>query len=103
LRILLDENVRASFADCLTGHEVEHVDALGLKSLTNGPLLDYARQRFDVFLTLDRGILHQQRHEGSLRVLVVRVPDSTIESLLTRLDDVLAWLDKSKAGDRAEI
>ncbi|MFI5384685.1 MAG: DUF5615 family PIN-like protein [Fimbriimonadales bacterium] len=103
MRILLDENVRASFADHLVGHEAFHVDALGLKSLTNGALLEYARSAFDAFLTLDRGILHQQRHEGALRILVIRVPDSTIESLIARLPDVLGWLGTSAAGDRSEI
>ena len=87
----------------LESHEVSHVDALGLKSLTNGALLDYAREHFDAFLTLDRGILHQQRHSGNLRVLVVRVPDSTLESLQTRRDEVMAWLASSSPGDRAEI
>ena len=103
MRILLDENVRSSFAERLVGHHATHVDALGLKSLSNGALLAHARSNFDVFLTLDRGILFQHKHEGDLRVLVVRVPDSTIESLLSRLGDVLSWLDDSKPGDRSEI
>ncbi len=93
----------ASFAENLKPHETLHVDALGLKSLSNGDLLDYARTNFEVFLTLDRGILHQHRHVGDLRVLVVRTPDSTIESLLTRLEDILQWLDNSQPGDRDEI
>lgn len=103
MRILLDENVRALFGSELTGHDVAHVDQLGLKSLSNGALLEYARANYDAFLTLDRGILHQHRHEGDLRILAIRVPDSTIESLLTRIADVLSWLDSCEPGERAEI
>ena len=103
MRVLPDENVRSSFAAHLTGHEVDHVDALGLKGLVNGKLLDFARANCDAFVTLDRGVLFQQRHTGPLRVLVVRVPNSTIESLMSRADDVLSWLQIAKPGTCAEI
>lgn len=62
MRVLLDENIRATFATHLTGHTVDHLDALGMKGITNGELLVWARERYDVLVTLARGILHQQRH-----------------------------------------
>ena len=103
MRILLDENIRSSFTDYLSPHVAIHVDALGLKGLRNGEPLDYARTNFDALLTLDRGILHQHRHEGALVILVVRVPYSTIESLILRVEEICKWLEDAKSGDRAEI
>jgi hypothetical protein len=83
---------------------VDHVDNLGLKSLRNGALVLFARENFDALITLDRGILFQHNHSGhDLRVLVLRVPDSTIESLRQKRQAVLDWLELSSLGDCAEI
>lgn len=104
MRILLDENVRKAFADSLSGHEVDHVEDVGLKSVRNGKLLQVAREAYDAFVTLDRGILFEHNHAGhNLIIAVLRTPDSTLESLLLRRDSLLAFLDMAQPGEKAEL
>jgi predicted nuclease of predicted toxin-antitoxin system len=104
LKILLDENMPAALAGFLLGHSVEHVDDLGLKSLRNGALLAYARDTFDVLITLDRGILFQHNHRGqSLRIIVVRVSDSRKATILSKAADILVCLDVIEEGQHTEV
>ncbi len=104
MRILLDENVRESFADSLTGHEVDHVEGVGLKSVRNGRLIQVARESYDAFVTLDRGILFEHNHAGhKLIIAVLRTRDSTLESLLLRRDALLTFLETARPGERVEI
>jgi predicted nuclease of predicted toxin-antitoxin system len=104
LRILLDENMPRELADSLGMHEVSHVDALGLKSLKNGALLAYARERFEVLITLDRGILYQHNHVGSdLIVVVLRVRNSRKATILARSALLLTALDSARPGEIIEI
>lgn len=104
MRILLDENVRPSFAAFLSEHEVDHVDYLGLKSIGNGDLLDPARRDYDALITLDRGILFQHQHHGHrLIIAVLRVRDSTIESLQQRVEPLKVFLRSAQPGDTSEI
>ncbi|MFY9234179.1 MAG: DUF5615 family PIN-like protein [Fimbriimonadaceae bacterium] len=104
MRILLDENVRPAFAEHLVGHEVVHVEDLSEKGIGNGDLLKLAREQFQALVTLDRGILYQHPHEGyELIIAVLRVPDSTLESLLTRLAALQEFLGSAQPGERREI
>jgi len=61
MRVLLDENLdhrlRSRFAD---GVEVTTVAERGWKGMDNGDLLRTAEAEFDVLVTMDRGIEHQQ-------------------------------------------
>lgn len=104
MRILLDENVRQTFADSLPGHEVEHIEDVGLKSVRNGRLLQVARENYDAPVTLDRGVLFEHNHEGhALIIAVLRTPDSTIESLLLAQDPLLEFPACAEPGERREL
>lgn len=59
-RVLLDENLPNVLADKLPEHEVRTVEEAGWKGTKNGQLLRLAASSFDVFLTGDRSIPHQQ-------------------------------------------
>jgi hypothetical protein len=60
VRILLDECVHANIAMALPGHEVSTVTQSGWRSSQDGPLLRHAEKAFDVFVTVDRNLIHQQ-------------------------------------------
>jgi predicted nuclease of predicted toxin-antitoxin system len=62
MRLLLDECVprKLKFMFIAGGHECETVRAAGLGSKTNGELLTLAESRFDVLITIDKNIRHQQ-------------------------------------------
>ncbi|HVF12720.1 MAG TPA: DUF5615 family PIN-like protein [Actinomycetota bacterium] len=60
MRILLDESVHRGVKGLLIGHDVQTVRELGWSSIQNGELLRRASLEFDVLVTADQGIPHQQ-------------------------------------------
>jgi predicted nuclease of predicted toxin-antitoxin system len=62
MRILLDENVPRELAPDFRagGHEVVHVEDVGLKGTKNGELLSYASGTADVLVTADANLGFQQ-------------------------------------------
>jgi hypothetical protein len=60
MRVLLDECVPAAVKSGLAGHEVRTVGRMGWAGKKNGELLKLASKRFDVFVTVDRSLTHQQ-------------------------------------------
>ena len=59
MRILLDECVNPRLGIAFPGEEVKTVAELGWRALSNGRLMRQAEQDFDVFLTIDRNVPHQ--------------------------------------------
>jgi hypothetical protein len=75
MRILLDECMPRRLKRELPGHDVRTVPEAGWAGRTNGDLLRLAAEHFDVFLTVDRGLPHQQpveRFDIAIVVLVAR-------------------------------
>jgi hypothetical protein len=61
MRVLFDNGTPRSVAAALSDHTVEEARARGWDTLKNGELLDAAEAAgFDVFVTTDRNIRHQQ-------------------------------------------
>ncbi|MGH8569944.1 MAG: DUF5615 family PIN-like protein [Gammaproteobacteria bacterium] len=60
MRILLDESLPRELARELTGHSVRTVVQMGWSGLRNGELLQLAASDFDVLLTADQNLEHQQ-------------------------------------------
>ena len=57
---MIDENLDWRLRRDLPGHEVESVPLIGWAGLKNGALLAQAETRFDVLLTMDSNMVHQQ-------------------------------------------
>ncbi len=72
MRVLLDESLPHDLAAELPGHDVRTVSGQGWAGLENGELLRRARGEFDVFVTMDQNLPHQQnlRAIGTPVVLV---------------------------------
>jgi predicted nuclease of predicted toxin-antitoxin system len=62
LRVLLDENMPRKLTRLFDTEnvEVQTIAQRGWKGKQNGELLRAAQKEFDVFITVDRGIPHQQ-------------------------------------------
>lgn len=97
MRVLLDENIdrrlKPSFDRRFTvATVVEH----GWSGKKNGELLRAAEAEFDVLVTMDRSIEHQQNvSEFNLGILVVRAPSNRREDvapLMPRINDALAQI-----------
>jgi len=60
MRILLDECVHAGIRKAFAGHSVNTVPQAGWSGIKNGKLLTLIAGSYDVFLTIDQNIRHQQ-------------------------------------------
>jgi hypothetical protein len=72
MRVLFDNGTPRGVAAALVGHRVEEARSRGWDTLQNGELLDAAEAAgFDVFVTTDRNIRHQQNLTGRKIAVVV--------------------------------
>lgn len=98
MRLLLDHMVPHYLRDAFPGHDVVTARYRGWAGLTNGQLLQAAQQEFDVLITLDKDIQHQQpthRYDIAIAVLDVHPPDehhlrTVATRLVPRLNDLRA-------------
>jgi predicted nuclease of predicted toxin-antitoxin system len=100
LRILLDENVdwrlKTRFP---AGHEVVTVAEAGWAGKKNGEFLRLAAKEFDVFLTTDKGIPHQQNlSRFDLAVVLLRAKSNAYEDLAPLMDETNAAIEAIKPG-----
>jgi hypothetical protein len=82
MRILLDECLPARLRWDLPGHEVQTVPRAGWAGIKNGKLLRLISDsgKFDVFLTMDKSLPHQQQFkELPFAVVVLRAKSNRFE------------------------
>ena len=75
MRVLLDECLPRRLKQDLVGHETRTVPEMGWASKKNGELLKLAAGQFDIFLTVDRNLSHEQdlgQFDITVVVLVAR-------------------------------
>ncbi|MCA1841366.1 MAG: DUF5615 family PIN-like protein [Actinobacteria bacterium] len=91
MRVLLDEHLPIGFAPALEGHEVSTVRGEGWMGLSNGALLQAASSAdFEVFVTNDRSIEHQQNLDTvGLGIVVLDAPSNKLPDLLVLAHGVL--------------
>src|SRR5271155_3035615 len=79
MRILLDECVDPRVKKLFLDHEVKTVHDMEWDRLRDGPLLLLAQERFDVLISIDRGLEFQQNLQRlELGVIVVMVPKNQL-------------------------
>lgn len=99
MRILLDENFPADFADLLVGHEVVTVHSLGWSGVKNGELLRRAPSVCEVFVTLDRNLEFQQNLKVlSIGIVVVRSRSNRMADLAPHAASLLEAAARAGAG-----
>ena len=105
MRILLDENVdRRLKPDFAEGHEVVTVAEAGWVGKKNGELLRLAEERFDVLLSTDKGIPHQQNvSRFELAVVLLRARSNAYEDLAPLMDEANAALGSIEPGSVVRI
>ena len=82
MKLLLDESLPRRLREDFDPHDVTTVPDQGWAGLRNGELLDRASRQFDVFVTGDQNLPHQQnlsRYE--IRVLVLAGRSNTLADL----------------------
>lgn len=104
MKILLDECLPVRLSRLLSGYEVQTVRQLNLLGLSNGKLLAAAEPMVDVFLTVDKNIVHQQQLTGNrLAIVVLRARSNTLDDLSPLMDQVHEVLQKIQPGQMLTI
>jgi hypothetical protein len=98
VKILLDECVPRYLKRALSGHEVVTVPEAGWSSRENGELLGLAETRFQVFLTSDQNLRHQQNLSGRT-IAIVELLTNTLLIVQALVPDIIAVLDRIQPGD----
>lgn len=95
MRLLLDECVPRRLKKDFAEHEVLTIEAAGFKGLRNGKLLREARERFEVLITVDKNIEHQQNKSSlPVAVLILSANSNRYESLSPLISKALSALEQ---------
>jgi len=95
MRILLDESVPGRLGALLVGHETSSVQRRGWAGIKNGKLLTLAATEFDVLLTADKGIEHQQNLTAlPIAVLIVLARSNRMEDMAPAVPGILQALSE---------
>ena len=97
MRLLLDHNLPRKLRNHLSPHQADLTGELKWDALKNGQLLAVAQQIFDVLLTADANIYHQQKVASfNIAVIVLRAYDNSYDSL--HPPDVLNLMEAVQPG-----
>jgi predicted nuclease of predicted toxin-antitoxin system len=99
VRVLLDECLPRRLKRDLVGHDARTAPEMGWASKRNGELLRLAEREFDVFLTVDRKLQHQQNLPTfSIAIIVMVARTNTLLDLRLLITEVLRVLPTAKPG-----
>lgn len=105
MKVLLDECLPLDFRRSFPGHDVHSAEWAGLKGKKNGDLLrDAELAGYEVLLTVDQGISHQQNLSGrKLSIILIRSRTNQLEELLPFVDAILNALESMIPGQTVPI
>ena len=102
MRILFDQGTPAPLRHALIGHSVVTAFELGWSRLANGELLREAEAQFDLLITTDRNLRHQQ-DLGGRRLAILVLPTTSWPEIRQHEREVLAAVNTLQAGEYREL
>ena len=103
MKILFDNGTPKPIAKHLTGHEVTHARQLGWQQLRNGELLRQAEESgFDVLLTTDKNIRHQQ-NLSKRSIAIVVLTSQQWPDVQSHVDRIVSAIRAVKPGQYLEV
>lgn len=104
MRVLLDENLPRKLKYRLEASETLTVPERGWSGVGNGELLRRTAEEFDVFLTMDRGLEHQQNVGSvSLSIILLSAPSNDYDDLLPLVPRLNKVLQRTEPGEVTEV
>ena len=100
MKVLLDECLPKRLKQAFRGVEIATVPEMGWAGKTNGELLKLAKEKFDVFITVDQNLQYQQNLEASeIAILLFVVKNNRYEAfkpLIPKVQKTLHTLQKGQ-------
>jgi predicted nuclease of predicted toxin-antitoxin system len=104
VKVLLDHNLDRRLRNHLPDHEVETTYEKGWAALFNGELLSQAEKKFDVMLTADANIKHQQNlTKRVIGIIVLRAFNNRLATHIAMLPEVNQAILNVNKGELIEI
>jgi predicted nuclease of predicted toxin-antitoxin system len=106
VKLLIDECVprRVKFLFAEKDHECQTVREAGFSGKENGELLALAEGKFDVLVTIDKNIRHQQNLTGrKIAVLIIRSSSSDLDDIRPHVPQALITLRSIEPGQIVEV
>jgi hypothetical protein len=105
MRVLLDECVPRRLRTHFTGHDVHTVPEMGWSGKKDGALLSLMQgDGFEVLVTVDKNIRHQQNLRATgIAVIVLVAATNRLADLIPRVAGGLAAFATIQPGDVVEI
>lgn len=102
MKILLDESVPHVVKQRLSHLAIRTVQDMGWTGVKNGELLRRAEALFDIFVTADQNLRHQQNLSGRKLAIVV-IPTNQVRAVVGLLPAIEDGLMKAQPGTFLEI
>ena len=103
MRILFDDGTPRQLGRRLFGHVVEEAREHGRDTLSNGDLLDRSEEAgFEVLITTDQGIRHQQ-DMSTRRIAVIVLMNTAWPLMESRTEEIRAALEGVQPGEVREV
>jgi len=104
VRVLLDESLPRHLARELIQHDVKTVQQMRWGGTKNGALLELAAEQFDVLLTADQNLEHQQDlSKYSIGIVVLAARSNRMEHLRPLVPRVLAAIGAVRPGQVTRV
>ena len=104
MRVLLDESLPVDLAKELGPHDVTAVHAQGWTGLQNGDLLRRAQRDFDVFVTMDRNLPHQQNLTSfGIAIILVLAKSNRLPDLKPLVPAILNAIGEARPGELRRV
>ena len=102
MKVLFDVNVPRPLRRHLPGHQAVTSQERNWAELKNGELIAAAETEFDVLLTADQNLKHQQNLAGR-KIAIIVLPTNYMPTVLELAPRIRAALDRIKPGDYIEL
>ena len=94
MRIIIDECVPSIVKKGLPSHDIVTVQERGWAGIKNGQLLRLVAAEFDIFITSDKNLRHQQ-NLAAFDLAVILLPSNqvpVVKALLPQIDNALTTI-----------
>ncbi|MBV9960577.1 MAG: DUF5615 family PIN-like protein [Acidobacteria bacterium] len=102
MKILLDECTPRTVKKRLPERDISTVQEMGWSGIKNGELLQLLEGRFDVFITTDKNLRHQQ-NLANRSFAVLLLPGNQVPIIDILIPEIEASLKNIQAGEFVEI
>jgi predicted nuclease of predicted toxin-antitoxin system len=99
VNVLLDENLDWRLSRELPDHQVDSVPLIGWSGLKNGELLAKAEKQYEVLITMDSNMSHQQNlQKFQIAIIALRALSNRLADTRPLMPKVLTVLTTAKPG-----